>query len=538
LLLASLTINLLALVVPVVVLLVYDRVIPNGSGETLAALLVLIGAALALDVAIRAARTSLTSWVGARFEHAAHLAVMARLVGASPEATTRAKAGGHVERFEAIAHLREFYAGQGLLLLVDFPFALLFLALVACISPTLGAVVAALLGLFTLAALAIGRALRAAVADRRTVDDRRYSFLIETLGAIHTAKAIGMEAALLRRYERLMDTAGAASYRVNALHALAQALGAHVTLLAMAVVAGVGGFLALGGDLTVGSLAACSLLAGRGLQPLLRAMGLWAQMQGYRVARQRIAESLAIPAAAPEGLPPIPEVSGAIELRGVTFRHEGSADDVLRDVDLAVEPGEAIAILGQTGSGRSTLLSLIHALNRPRSGLVLLDGRDATLHDPRSIRERIAYLPPVGAILRGSLLDNLTLFRPHLHDEAMALAAKIGLHQIVARLPRGYATMVGQTSFEAMPGGVRQRIAIVRGLVNRPSVVLFDEADGQLDAEGDRLFKQLLEELKGRTTMVLVSHRPSVLALADRAYRLEGGRLAPAPITTVARSAA
>jgi len=535
--LASVGINVLSLVLPLALLQVYDRILPNQGVESLAVLGIALALCLALDTGLRIGRSALTGWAGARFEHDAHTAALERVFAARPDGGPREGAGAMLERFESIAQLREFYAGQALLLAVDFPFAAAFLALMALIAGQLALVPVALLAAFVVLAVVIGARLRAALAERRTVDDRRFNFVIEVLGGIHTVKGLGMEAQMVRRYERLMEACGVAGYGVNRLSALAQGLGTHMAQVTLVAVAALGSLMVLDGTLTVGGLAACTLLAGRAQQPLLRAMGVWTQFQAIRVARRRLDELLALEPEEPEALPALPPVRGRVTLQGVGFAH-ADGRKVLEGVDLDIRPGEAVAFAGDTGAGRSTLLGLIHGALAPSAGRVLIDGNDLAAFDRRSARAQIAYLPSRGVLFEGTIMDNLTMFRGGAaRDEAMAIAGALGLHEAVARFPKGYDTKVGGTAFEALPSGLRQRIAIARALVGKPRIVLYDEADGQLDGRGDSLLRSLLESLKGRATLVIVSHRPSIAAVADRVYELRDGRLAPWPAAPAMRSA-
>lgn len=217
-----------------------------------------------------------------------------------------------------------------------------------------------------------------------------------------------------------------------------------------------------------------------------------------------------------------------IALRGIERRFVVGDQVVhaLRGVDLDVAAGETVAITGANGSGRSTLLGLIAGALRPTAGTVSFDGIDIAERDVRSLRRQIAYLPQDGALFRGTIMENLTLFRDGpIVDEAIRVALTLGLDEAVARLPEGFDTPVGDTTGYALPGGVRQRIAIARGFIGEHRVVLFDEANNTLDADADERLRTVLKEMKGKRTLVLVSYRPSILRLADRVLAIADGRL-------------
>ena len=529
-LVASLTINMLSLAMPIVILQVYDRIIPNSSIETLVFLITGLGVALVIDALLRAARSYMAGWAGARFEHAAGCRAVERLLGAKLDAVETDAVGVQLDRLAAIDALRDFYASQGPLILVDLPFIVVFIALIYWIAGPLVAVPLVLLCLIGIVALLAGYRLRAALRARAQMDERRYSFIVELLAGIHTIKAMAMETLMLRRYERLLEGNARCIYDVTFHANLSQGFGLLSSQLTMVAISTAGSLMVLNGQLTVGGLAACTLLAGRTMQPLLRAMGIWRQFQATRIGRDRLAEIYALAPEAAPTMAPMPEITGAIELDDVHFRYEDSAEApwLLNGISLKVRPGETIGIRGANGVGKSTLLWLIAGALRPERGRVLYDDRDAADHDPRSLRRQIAFLPQQGVLFEGTLMENLTMFGDRATvDEAIESTRALDLDQAVARLPRGFETPVGDSSAETLPGGLRQMIVIARGLLHDRRVMLFDEANTSLDQSADQRLRQRLQQLKGSRTMVLVSYRPSILNLADRVFDFRDGKLFP-----------
>jgi ATP-binding cassette, subfamily C, bacterial LapB len=523
---ASFTLNLLALVMPIVILQTYDRIVPNNSYDTLLLLVVFVAGALVLDAFLRLGRTYVTGWAAARFEHRLGCSMVSRLLSADLASFERFASGVHLDRMSAIDRLRDFYCGQSILVMVDLPFALLFLALIAYLAGALVLVPFAVLVAFAFLAWKLGRNLRVAIENRSEVDDRRYNFIIELLTGIHTVKALGMEAQMVRRYERLQESSAASGIEVNMLSGRAQSLGALFSNLTMVLTAGIGCLWVINGELTTGGLAASSLLAGRSLQPLLRAMGLWTQFQNVEVARGRVTEAMATPQETPIELPALPPIEGALELKNVHFAYDADRPELFSGIDLKVPAGGTIGIRGANGIGKSTLLRLIMRLYVPTAGRITLDGHDITDFDPQSIREQVVYLPQQSVLFQGTIMDNLTSFRgDEAIEPALEMAIKLGLDSVIARLPDGYQSRIGESGTDALPGGIRQRIAIAHALARKPKVVLFDEANSYLDAAGDAMLRAVLEEQKGRTTLVLVSHRPSLLQLADDLYEIQEGRL-------------
>lgn len=395
LLMASLGLNLLATALPIFTLQVYDRIIPNQSTETLTVLVALMVGILFGEGLLRSSRSVIAGWAGSRFEHNAGCWGVERLLRADVVALGRETSGTHLERLAAIDRLREFYANQGSTIVVDLPFALIFLALVWLIGGSLAGVTVLVFATFGLLALVMGGSLHRAIAARADSDDRRTSFVIEVLSGITTVKALTMERQMLRRYERLMDGAASAAHDVAYLSGLSQSLGGLFSNLTIVAVTAWGSIMVLDGEITVGQLVASSLLAGRVMQPLLRAMGIWTHFQSIRVAKERMAQlgKLPIePAASPDRASPVRQ--GGVALSGIHFAYEPGRP-LLNGADLAVAPGEAVAIVAANGAGRSTALSIIAGLIRPQEGTVAYDGTVLSARDARPGVGSVGLLPRV-----------------------------------------------------------------------------------------------------------------------------------------------
>ena len=214
----------------------------------------------------------------------------------------------------------------------------------------------------------------------------------------------------------------------------------------------------------------------------------------------------------------------------MTFGYRDDAPPLLDGISLSFEPGEAIGITGNNGSGKSTLLRLIMGALGPGAGRIRLDGIEVTAYDRDALQRHIVYLPQNAVLFQGTILDNMTLFTPALAERAKQMAAMLGLSEIVGGFPKGYDTEIRDNPEEALPTGISQRIAIIRALVavEEPRLIIFDESNSHLDAEGDEALRRVLLELRGHCTMILVSHRPSYLSLANRIFVLRDGRLSQA----------
>ncbi len=532
LVLSSTFINVLALALPLTLLQVYDRIIPNDGQETLALMIIGVGVALALEAILKLGRSYVSGWMAARFEHLAGCNAMERLLNAPIIDYERQGAGVHLERMNALSVLKEFYAGQAVLAICDLPFAFIYLGAIYYLAGSLVLVPMVLILFFVLSAASVGRKLKTSLEARMFADDRRYNFIIEVLGGVHTIKGLAMEEQMLRRYERLQETCAGAERQVSLNSASAVGVGAVFSQLTMFAVVGFGSTFVVDGVLTVGGLAACTMLAGRSMQPLQKAVGIWTRFQSISLARDRLRELFKMKTEPVGNIAEMGEIKGELELRDIWFSFGKNRDGeelppVFENLSLHVPSGSTVGIRGENASGKTSLLQLMNGLLLPTKGNMLVDGVDISEYEPSMLRRELAYLPQEGLLFNGTLLENLTMFRPELNEIAYDMARLLGLDHVVAHMPFGYDTPVGDGAGETMPRGIKQRIAIARALVDKPRVLLFDEANTAMDSAGDAMLKDLLERLRGRVTLVLVTPRPSLLELADVVYEISEHSLIP-----------
>ena len=532
-LLASLFINLATLALPLVILQVYDRILPNQAIDTFSLLVFGLLVAAVLDGVLRVARSAILTWKGVQYEHTEGMHAIERVVHSDLVKFESDSIGSYLDKMESLKKVREFYSGQSILMLVDLPFVLVFLSLIFVFAGMMVLIPITVIGIFIVISYFTGKKLKEALEQRSSADQRRQDFLIEVLQGIHTVKAMAMEALMLRRYERLQSQSAASVYEVSRINSVVSGLGATFSQVVMISFVGIGSIYVVSGDLTVGALAAGTMLSGRVLQPALKAMGLWTQLQAVNIAGEKINKVLSLPLEAlKENSLPV-ALEGEIELRDVHFKHEGNDTELLSGISLHVKPGEAIGIIGANGVGKTTLINLIMGFVNPTQGEVLLDGKNIKTLDGSSVRAQTALMPQQGTIYEGTILDNLTLFREgYAVDHAIELAEIFGLTKAITKLPNGLDTRIGGANVDSIPAGVRQQIILVRSMIGdvlhgEPKILLFDDANSCLDFGNEaRLHKYLSENHEG-LTMIIISHRPSLLAICDRHFELAEGILKP-----------
>ncbi len=530
---ATVILNLLTLALPLSLLQVYDRIIPNSSIGTMALLLLGVASAVALEAVLRLSRQAMSGWSAGRFEHRAGCAAFDAILAAPVHRIERAGTGQHLERMSALSAIKDFYADQGTAVFLDAPFVIVFLALIWTLGGSVVLVPLLCLLLFGAVMAVSGRRLKEALTDYTTLRDRRLNFVIEVLGGMHSVKSMAMEAQMLQRYTRLQETVATSNYGVVLRNARAQMEVGVFSQIIMIATAAYGSTQVIDNNMTVGGLAACTLLAGRALAPVQRAVGIWTRLQTIQLMRHRAEEAFreveemqTAAARHPTDTAAAPtEVRGAISLRDVSFHYLEDGPNILDEANLEVAPGECIGILGTNGSGKSTLLDLVRGTIEPTGGEILIDGLPVWSHSQEVLRRDIAYLPQRAHMFRGTILDNITMFRPELRPDAEEVVNDLSLDRLFASMPNGWNTRIADGAADALPGGIRQRIAIARALITRPRVILFDEANMSIDGPGDDALRVALERRRGETTMILITLRPSLLKMADRRYELVKGRL-------------
>jgi len=522
--LASFSVNLLALALPLSIMQVYDRIIPNHSLATLAYLFLGLTFAIAIDYVLKISRSALLSWQATQFVEKLENEGVSRFLRAPNGAFERNPAAVNVSRYAAATALADYHSGQARLVAIDLPFVGISLIVLTVVGGTMVLVPAVLFFIF--AALAIGRArtFRKILDSRTAQDNRKYDFIAEVLTGIHTVKVMAMEPQMQRRFERLQqavaETTMASILTGQANQTSAMLYGSVSQLIVVAI----GGTQVINDHLTMGALACCTMLSGQILQPLLRAISLWTEKESVDHRRAEVRLLLDLPSVEPAPAPTgFSNVIGDIQFEKVTFKYDTTADLALGVVDLSIKAGTITGVKGNDGSGRTTLLKLIQGDIEPASGRVTVGGVSTKEPNFLTVRPWIAYVGAAPVIFSGTIMENLTVFSPEKRDFARKMSQLLGLETTINLLPDGYETMLGRGIGDDLPMSIAQQVNIVRALTNRPRVLALDEANMVLDAIAEPALIRALETLRGHLTVIIVTHRPSLLALCDRLMILENG---------------
>jgi len=523
---STLFINMLALGLPLTILQVYDRVLPNAALDTLAMLIVGLVGVLIIDVIMKLARYYLIGWTSAAFVHRASVEAFSRIMHAPPALVEKETVNIYANRMNNLAALGEFYGGPGRLLMIDIPSVAIFLLIMGIVGGSIVLIPLMMFAVFALLTYRRNLHLNEVIHEQSRHENRKYDFVIEVLSGIHTVKSMAMEPQMQRRFERLQRQAG--SHNMNSIFfgGVAQANASLYTGISTVMIVSYGGVLAINGHMSVGALACCTLLSGQIIQPLLRGISVWTEMQNVRQKRNEAAKLFELPDVSSPDIAAETVTGGGISIRNLTFTYPETDAPVIDNLNLQVNEGEIIGLKGDDGSGRSTLIGLIHGDLHPDSGEILIGNMPVVGGTSTGLMKDVICVDQTPAIFRGTILENLTMFET---GDAVLKARKaarlIGLDRDIQRYPDGYDMMLGEGVSGNIPAAFAQRIAIARALAKEPRVLILDEANTALDDLGEDQVVAALNHLRGTMTMLLISHRPSFLAISDRNFELKQGAL-------------
>ncbi|MBK1619617.1 hypothetical protein CKO42_14445 [Lamprobacter modestohalophilus] len=515
--------NLLALALPLAILQILDRVILNQALSTLTFLAIGLVIALLLEQALRLANSVITNWLSARQEHQLTMQVTQHLFQVPLRDYEHEEPSAYAEKLRNASRVARFHSGEAVLGLLDLPFVALFLILIGLIGGVLVVYPLAIILIIVLIMARYARDGSLLSAGQVGQEDRRSGFLFEVFSGIHSVKAMMMENLMLRRYERLQRATSEVSELSADIDSRIDRVGHYFSQLMVVGIIFFGSWFVMRGEMTPGGLAACLILSMRLMRPLRRALSVRTQIDAFQQASERLEALLALPIIDDTNKPPLPPITEGLELRDVRLQYRDKP--LFEQLNLRLPKGACIAIQSDSGTGKTALLNLLCSAEQPDGGEVLVDGQPLSQFASSSVHTRIGLMPQSAQVIAGTILENLTMFDETLNARALSLARELGLDHFVAGMKFGYETRLGELGNEILSGGTRQLIGVVRALVHEPDVILFDEANVFLDMDTDQTVRRYLEANRQQRTIVMVTHRPSYLVLADQIYHFANGAL-------------
>jgi ATP-binding cassette subfamily C protein LapB len=523
---AALLINVMALAMPLFVMNVYDRVVPNRAIETLWVLALGVLLVIGIDMMLRLLRGYFIDLASARIDMQLSATIMERVLGvrmaARPEAV-----GAFASNLRSFETVRDFITSASVTALIDLPFALLFVLVIALIAwpliiPVLLAIVVVIIYAYILQ-----HKMHALSETTYRAGALRNATLIESLTALETIKTQGAEGVMQSKWEKSVAFVSRVNNKMRFLSAAATNGAMEIQQLVSVVVVVAGVYLIGEGLLSMGGLIACTMLTGRAVAPLGQMVGLLMQYHHAKVALTSLDEVMARPVERPDDGAFVhrPELKGNIEFRDVDFSYPNSSVSALKGFNCRIAEGEKVVVIGRIGSGKTTLQKLLLGLYQPTSGAVLVDGVDLRQLDPADLRRNIGYVAQDVTLFYGTLRENIAIGAPYADDATIVAAAEAaGLADFVNRHPDGFDMMIGERG-DSVSGGQRQSIAIARALLLDPPILLLDEPTSAMDFSSEQQFKQRLKQLADHKTVIIVTHRNSLLDLATRVIVVDDGRV-------------
>jgi subfamily B ATP-binding cassette protein HlyB/CyaB len=368
--------------------------------------------------------------------------------------------------------------------------------------------------------------LRARLDEKFDRSAANNALLVESVSGIQTVKAAAVEPQWQDRWERQLAAYSAANQRVINLGNTGSQAVQLISKLTFAAILYFGAKQVIAGNMTVGALVAFNMFAQHVTGPVLRLAQLWQDFQQVRLSVDRLGDVLN---AAPEPRSPssvtLPQVRGSIAFENVNFRYGDSGAWTLDDINIDLEPGTMLGIVGSSGSGKSTLTKLLQRLYVPHSGRISVDGIDISQMDPLWLRRQIGVVLQENLLFNRSIRENIALANPAMPLERVMMAADMaGAHNFIVSMPQGYDTPIVERGAN-LSGGQRQRIAIARALVTSPRILIFDEATSALDAESEEIIQRNLKDMAVGRTMLIIAHRLSAIRQCDRIIAMERGKI-------------
>lgn len=524
--LASICINVLAIASPIFTMNVYDRVVPNNAVETLWVLAVGVGLAFLFDFVLRNLRGYFVDVAGRNADILVASKLMSHILSIrldhKPDST-----GAMVNNIREFDAVREFFSSTTLLALVDLPFLVLFIAIIALIGGPVALIPGVAAPLVVLVGIIMQGPLKQSIESGYRESTQKNALLVESVSGLETIKTSRAEGPMLGRWEKIIGLGAKSAVRAKAVATFSLTFTQFTSQLVYTGIIIWGVYRIAAGEMTTGGLIACSILVGRAMTPLSAVAAMLTRLQQSRMALKNLDLLMTIPSERPESMSHTDhgDLRASIVFEDVCFKYPGALTNALSHLDIQIAQGEHVGVVGKMGSGKTTMGKLINGLYLPQRGAVKIGGLDIRQLDPAALRAKIGYMAQDNFLFQGSVRDNITLGAPHVGDQALLRAATIaGVTDFIKNSPTGFNLQVGERGLN-LSGGQRQAVTIARTLLLDPDIIILDEPSSAMDADVEASLKlRLAAALRGKT-LILITHRPSLLSLVSRLIVLEDGKI-------------
>ena len=521
----SLFINLFILATPLFTMNVYDRVLPNNAIETLWALFIGISIVMLFDLLLKILRSHFLGVASKRADTVMSNKIFNHLLNIKLESKP-SSTGQFVSRLQSFENVREFFTSATIAGIVDLPFIFIFIIVIYYIAGPLALITILTVIISLLFSWYFQRPLKTIIEKSVKEEQVKQTTLIETVAGLEIIKSVKAQNRMKTHWDQSISKT---VHFADKGHFLSQTI-TYVTAFIsqfsnIAIVAG-GVYLAQEGEITMGAIIAAMILNGRVIAPISQMVGMIIKFDRTMLSLNNLDEIMKMPVEKEnKSYISRPNLKGDIELKDVQFSYKEQNHQTLKDINLKIKKGEKIAILGKIGSGKSTLLKLIMNLYEPTKGSVLIDGLDTRQIDPTDLRHAIGTVPQEPFLFMGTIKDNLTIGEQYVSDEELLRVSKIaGLDEFLGKHEAGYDLLVGERG-EGLSGGERQSVTLARALISDPNIIMLDEPTNSMDRQTEKNFIKRLKGIVEDKTLIVVTHKTSLLELVDRVIIVENGKI-------------
>lgn len=519
-------INLAALIVPLFIMMIYDKVIGAKSTESLPYLVSGVAILMLADLVLRLLRARLLGTVAGRLDYLIGVETFRQMITLPPLFTERSTVAAQLSRLKQFDSVRNFFTGPSAAIALELPFVLLFIIVIGLLAGPIALIPLGMLLAFVTLGVIWAPSLNSKITKSGIARTDKQGILLQTLAGRKEIKAIGGETVWWERFRETSGEAVMANHNTfvssSTMNNIAQGM---MTLTGVAVLS-LGAFSAMQGTMSIGALIATMALVWRVLSPLHSAFLSFSKFQQAMKAVKQINQLMRLKVERHSGQSGLmlSELRGRIGVDRVSFRYGPDQDPAILGITFNVNPGELLAIIGHTGSGKSTILKLIAGMYKPQAGSLTIDELDMRQLNAMDLRRAIAYVPQETKMFHGSIAQNMRLNNVLATDEELRSAAEeAGVLNDILRLPEGFDTRIGDNKIDHLPPGFLRALSMARAFVSPARILLLDEPGASLDDESDLRFVTQLKQLHGKRTIVMVSHRPSHIRLADKVVLLDQG---------------
>ena len=523
---AAILINIFVIFVPLFTMNVYDRVLPNKAIDTLWVLLSGIVFVLIFDFILKLIRAYFIEQAGKRADIRMSSKIFDQLLNIKLDSKP-SSTGMFVSRLQSFESVREFFTTATITAFVDLPFIILFIFIIFYVGGPIGYISIATMLIAVLFSFFMQRPIKKNILNSAKEDQIKQTVLTETVTGLEIIKSVRAQNRMRTHWEKSISQT---SYYGNKTHYLSQVVTYFVGLISqlsgVLIVAG-GVLLASEGSMTMGAIIAAMMLNSRVIGPVSQIAGMIIRLDRTMLSLNNIDEIMKMPVEREKSQSYLsrPNLNGSIVFKDVNFSYKEQKFDVLKNININIKKGEKVGIIGKIGSGKSTLAKLLLNLYEPSKGSVLVDNTDIRQIDPVDLRRSIGYVPQEPFLFMGSIKDNITIGEQYATDEQILKASKVsGVHDFLGKHESGYDLIVGERG-EGLSGGERQSVTLARAILSDPNILVLDEPTNMMDELSENMFKKNLATIIKNKTVIIVTHKPSLLSLVDRLIVVEDGKI-------------